>query len=264
MTYFGFLAIFLVIPILILGVMIRNIYMHPSTTNRLLPLWAIGLHMIIAVLYTTPWDNYLVATRVWWYDPSLVTGIVLGWVPLEEYTFFILQPILVGLWLAYWISRYKANNVEKPLVVKSKRNLLGFTVMVWLISVWILFSRWMPGKYLGLELVWALPPMMLQIAFGGDILRRYWRLVITGIGFPTIYLSAADALAIGWGTWTINPEQSTGLLIGNLLPIEEFLFFLLTNSLVSLGLILVWAPESQERIARLRQLLPRKSVHSDK
>ena len=23
-------------------------------------------------VYTTPWDNYLVATNVWWYDPALV------------------------------------------------------------------------------------------------------------------------------------------------------------------------------------------------
>jgi lycopene cyclase domain-containing protein len=54
---------------------------------------------VIAVVYTTPWDNYLVATGVWWYDPQLVTGLVLGWVPIEEYTFFIVQPILAGLWL---------------------------------------------------------------------------------------------------------------------------------------------------------------------
>ena len=30
---------------------------------------------MIAVVYTTHWDNYLVATRVWWYDPALVSGI---------------------------------------------------------------------------------------------------------------------------------------------------------------------------------------------
>ena len=52
---------------------------------------------MVAVLYTTPWDNYLVATGVWWYDPHLVAGLVLGWVPIEEYTFFILQTLAMGL-----------------------------------------------------------------------------------------------------------------------------------------------------------------------
>jgi lycopene cyclase domain-containing protein len=66
---------------------------------------AIGLHVVIALVYTTPWDNYLVATNVWWYDPELVTGIVIGWVPIEEYTFFILQPILGGLWIFFLRNR---------------------------------------------------------------------------------------------------------------------------------------------------------------
>ena len=57
-----------------------------------------SLLVLIAVAYTTPWDNYLVATNVWWYDESLVTGLKLGWVPIEEYTFFVLQTLMTGLW----------------------------------------------------------------------------------------------------------------------------------------------------------------------
>jgi lycopene cyclase domain-containing protein len=103
MTYFSFLIYFLVIPIIILAIIAlvdrrRGAELPP--TLRSWPPWAaITLHVFVAVLYTTLWDNYLVATRVWWYDPDLVTGITFGWVPIEEYTFFILQPILAGLWL---------------------------------------------------------------------------------------------------------------------------------------------------------------------
>ena len=103
MTYFGFLLRFLVVPILILiGITLWNKRRGRERAAALSATsigLAIGLHVLIALLYTTPWDNYLVATGVWWYDPSLVTGVVLGWVPIEEYTFFILQPILVGVWL---------------------------------------------------------------------------------------------------------------------------------------------------------------------
>jgi lycopene cyclase domain-containing protein len=67
-----------------------------------MPYLVVGALVGVALLYTTPWDNDLVATGVWWYDPKLVTGITLGWVPIEEYTFFVLQTLLTGLW-ALWV-----------------------------------------------------------------------------------------------------------------------------------------------------------------
>jgi lycopene beta-cyclase len=135
----------------------------------------------------------------------------------------------------------------------------GLITLVWLVSVVLLAVGWQPGTYLGLELVWALPPIALQLAFGADILWRYRWIVLWGIAAPTLYLSAGDTFAIGAGTWTIDPMQSTGILIGGL-PIEEFVFFLLTNSLVVLGTLLVLAAESHERapqslVRRMKQLV---------
>jgi hypothetical protein len=69
----------------------------------------------------------------------------------------------------------------------------------------------------------------------------------------TLYLSAADAVAINLGTWTINPEKSSDLLLGGILPIEEFLLFLLTNTLITLGITLVVARESHQRFRLIRQ-----------
>jgi len=112
----------------------------------------------------------------------------------------------------------------------------------------ILASKWQPGNYLALELVWALPPIALQLAFGADILWRYRRLVFTAILSLTLYLSTADALAINWGTWTINPQKSLGILLGGILPVEEFLFFLLTNVLITFGVVLILAQESHRRL----------------
>jgi putative membrane protein len=63
----------------------------------------------------------------------------------------------------------------------------------------------------------------------------------------TLYLSLCDALAIGWGTWTINPEQSLDILLGGILPLEEMIFFLLTNTLVAFGVTLMLAPETAAR-----------------
>lgn len=261
MTYFGFLAIFLVIPILILVGMEVWDKRHGRTLPPMLQSWppyaAIALHVLVAVVYTTPWDNYLVATRVWWYDPALVTGIVIGWVPIEEYTFFVLQPILGGLWLLFLARRLQGVAKTEALRPSLRWWSVGVLAVLWVISVIILVVRWQPGTYLGLELAWALLPIMLQVGFGADILWRYRRLVFWTIAPLVLYLSAADTLAIGWGTWTIDPAQSTGILLGGVLPIEELLFFLLTNVLIAFGVTLLLAEESHERLRALRSLLQR-------
>ena len=99
MTYTAFLLQFLVVPIVIVGALAYRNRRKPLASRRglLSPLLALAALVVIAVVYTTPWDNHLVASGVWKYDPALVMGITLGWVPLEEYLFFILQPLLTGL-----------------------------------------------------------------------------------------------------------------------------------------------------------------------
>src|SRR3712207_980037 len=105
MTYFGFLIRFLILPIIILGLLTLWDRQRGKTLPTVLRGWSpagvLATLIVIAVVYTTPWDNYLAATGVWWYDPQRVTGIILGWVPLEEYLFFILQPLMIGFWLLW-------------------------------------------------------------------------------------------------------------------------------------------------------------------
>lgn len=251
MTYFGFLALFLLIPIIFFAILYRK--SQRPTANSQRPLFALALHILMALVYTTPWDNYLVATRVWWYDPELVTGFTIGWVPIEEYTFFIVQPILTGLILLWLMSRPGYYTLHPtPHTPHFNRYALLSVFAIWLLSIIILFSGWEPGTYLGLELGWALLPIMLQIGYGADLLWRYRRLVLTAILPVTLYLSAADALAIGFGTWTINPAQSLDIHLFGVLPVEEFIFFLLTNILIVFGMTLFLVPESQARLQQLR------------
>lgn len=260
MTYFGFLIRFLVVPIVILGtlstyelVRARRSPRQKRTQPARWQDWrgwaAILLHVLVALLYTTPWDNYLVATRVWWYDPELVTGVTWGWVPLEEYTFFVLQTLMVGLALLLLARRLVPAATDQRFLLRQMRLVAPLLAMgVWMGAVAILVTGWAPGNYLALELGWALPPIALQLAYGADILWLYRRPIALAIVPFTLYLALADTLAIGFGTWTINPQQSVGLLIGGVLPVEELLFFLLTNTLVVFGVTLVLAPESLERM----------------
>jgi lycopene cyclase domain-containing protein len=258
MTYFAFLLRFLALPLAVLLIITLVDLRRGKTAPAFLSgsaVWiAIGLHVLLAVIYTTPWDNYLVATGVWYYDPALISGILLGWVPIEEYAFFVLETILVGLW--WW---FLARRLKPPAAFQPSRNirLLSAALLgaVWLCSLFGLFSGWKPGEYLSLILIWALPPMLLQLAFGADILWHDRRLLALAVLPVFLYLSAADSLAISSGTWTIDPARSTGIFIGGL-PIEEAAFFLSTVVLIGFGLTLSLSRLSQARwMTWVRRLL---------
>ncbi len=244
MTYLNFLLLFIV-PAVLLAALVT---VWDARCGRQLPssLRARGAgpvllaHVLVALLYTTPWDNYLVATRVWWYNPQLVLGITLGWVPLEEYFFFILQTALTG-WLLLALHRRLPAAPALPVRAAATLRAAGSATAgaLCLAALWPLATAWQSGSYLALVLVWALPPITLQLAMGADVLWQQRRAVGSALLAATLYLAAADFIAIGSGTWTIDPAQSLGLYIAGTLPVEELIFFLATNMLLVFGITLV-------------------------
>ena len=94
MTYLQFHLIFLLPPLLLLGFLTRRAWLRKQLPG--FGLAALAVHVAVAVLYTTPWDNYLVARGVWGYGEGRVL-FTLGWVPFEEYLFFVLQTLLTGM-----------------------------------------------------------------------------------------------------------------------------------------------------------------------
>lgn len=268
MTYFGFLLWFLILPILLLlaanFIDRRRGLSIPPQLKAWPPAAAILFHVVVALLYTTLWDNYLVANNVWWYDPGLVNGFTIGYVPIEEYTFFVLQPILAGLWLLLLMRRLSLAPAKG-----NRASIRWLTVaaaaVLWVPSIVVLLTGWAPGTYMALILAWALPPIALQFAFGADILLRHRGLVLLAIAVPTLFLAFADALAIGlWGIWTIDPQQSLNILLGGVLPIEEFTFFLLTNTLLVFGVTLILAQESHVRFRQIRAWLERNFLNGNR
>jgi lycopene cyclase domain-containing protein len=111
--------------------------------------------------------------------------------------------------------------------------------------------------YFALELVWAGPIVVMQWLLGLDVLLRRWKVWLPGILLPSLYLTFADSFAIGSHTWTINPDLSLNIFLPLGVPLEELLFFLLTNALVVQGLILVLSPGVSARTGRLIQVIRR-------
>ena len=272
MTYFGFLFRFVFIPILILLAIVlwdnkRGRQIHGFRNGR--AVWiAIGIHVFLAVAYTTPWDNYLVATGVWYYNPDLVTGILIGYVPIEEYTFFIVETILAGLWwwfLARRVSPLPKGDREAPRrggsgvkgSFKPNKTLVYLSasvlILLWFIFAYVFFFGDEQWTYLSITLFWALPAILPQLLFGADILWHYRKLVFWAILIPGAYLSLMDIVALRETTWSISHTQTTGILFFDILPLEEVVFFFITNILISFGMTLLLASVSERRCAGIRE-----------
>ena len=223
MTYLEFLILFIGIP---LSALLPWAYKKQCLDQE--NIFGIGLMCVIALVYTTPWDNYLIMENIWSYPAGVVLATV-GYVPIEEYGFMVMQTILAGvLWS----------------LVSCKINVSGLTPSVkgvlvslipGLVGAYCLSHE--SGTYAGLILVWAFPPLALQWGLGLRALltsAKMWMPIWVGL---TLYLCLADAFAISEGIWAITSTTRSGIEMG-ILPIEEALFFALTNLFVLQGLCL--------------------------
>ncbi|HEX8959062.1 MAG TPA: lycopene cyclase domain-containing protein [Solirubrobacterales bacterium] len=100
MTYAQFLLLFVVPPIVLLG---AHLALRRRLSRRLA--LALGVTAVLAVVYTGPWDSTIISQGVWAYPPGRVLGPTVALVPLEEYTFFVLQVLMTGLLTASLLGR---------------------------------------------------------------------------------------------------------------------------------------------------------------
>jgi lycopene beta-cyclase len=188
----------------------------------------------ICLIYTTPWDNFLIKEGVWTYSRQSVIGTIF-YAPIEEYMFMILQPIVTGLWTIKIFNKYWSSNNTNSLKVVFNILITVFWLSLSLLGYFFLKKE--PTYYLGLILVWACPVVALQWGYGANKIFKNVKVFLISWLVPTIYLCVADRIAIGYKVWTITPQFSTGLNIFGL-PLEEIIFFTITNLLVVQGILL--------------------------
>lgn len=217
--------------------------------------WGTVIVAVIAFVYTTPWDSYMIRREVWWYGDGRVSARLFE-VPLGEYIFFVIQPIITSLWLYLLLARKKtrpSDGWEMRYILTAGG--IAVTGLGW----WL--TQGAESFYIGMVLVWAGPVLVLQWAYGGHYVFRNKGIVAAAVVPPTVYFASVDRFAIENGIWIISDELTTGLkFLG--LPVEEGAFFLLTNLLVVQGVMLfrwtiqewrVWAKE-YETVGRLTRL----------
>jgi hypothetical protein len=228
LSYLEFHAVFVLPPLALLTLLRPPVLRATGRVERT----ALGLMVVAAVLYTTPWDNYMIERGVWYYGDGAVL-VRFGAVPLGEYLFFVLQTVVVGLWLSW----YGVDPTFESGDWRATPRLVGALAAVGATVAGVALLTTARGFYLGAILAWACPLFALQWAVGGGYLVRTWRRWLPAVLVPTLYFAAVDRVAIGLGIWTIAPETSTGRFVLGL-PVEEGAFFLVTTLLVVWGMTL--------------------------
>lgn len=241
MSYWQFDLLALVLPGALL---LRGVHIPARVAGATAALAA------VALVWTAPWDEHLVRTGVWSYDSDRVLAR-LGSVPVEEYAFVVL---LVGLVAAWGLRRGLLPARPVPPGPLSGSRLLGASAWLGVAAAGAgLLAVGGTWRYLGLLLVWVGPPLALQRAVAGDLLRaRAGDRALLALPVA-LWLCVADRLALADGIWLIAPASSTGVALAGL-PLEEALFFLLTTLLVADGLLLA---TDREALARARTLVRR-------
>jgi lycopene cyclase domain-containing protein len=246
MTYAAFHLYFTIPQTILMLLFVRRLY--PKIENKRI-LGIATLLSLLAVVYTTPWDNYLIYKKVWWYGSDQVLGTI-GYVPIEEYFFFIIQCFFTSALFSLLLLKFPFHLAKKKKEESIGKVIVAISLCSFLYGLWCLTGE--ESFYLGLILSWASPIWLLQQNFGYQLLGREWKKLVVGVSIPSIYLSLCDSIAISENTWNISKQFTTGIGIG-VLPLEEILFFFATNIMLVQTLILFLHPEGQEQLQEILQ-----------
>ncbi|KAJ9478956.1 Bifunctional lycopene cyclase/phytoene synthase [Pseudozyma hubeiensis] len=190
---------------------------------------------IIAFVWTTPWDNLIVRNRAWFYHRHCIWFTV-GYVPIEEYFFFVVQSLISTLWCTL-LTRWALPNLYLTPSSPARRTLATPALVLCALSLVVGLKAAVPEThtyYFGMISWWSSLPLALLLWGSIDFVRNMGLRAgllpfALSVLAPTFYLWGSDVYALRRGTWHINEATSLNIFPIPDLPIEEMLFFLVTN-----------------------------------
>jgi putative membrane protein len=183
----------------------------------------------IAFAFSCLWDNLPAWRGVWTVEAHMTIGTA-GFMPFEEYFWFIDHTLLASFWvLRLWSSRRTRSESFATSRRETRTIGAGLCLLAALCGLWLLqFER---TFYLGVLLSFMSPVAAFQWWFCGHLLVQQPREWIMGIAVPSIYLLLLDTWAIHRGLWRISQTYTTGLhLFG--VQLEQILVYTTTTALV--------------------------------
>jgi len=236
MTYLRFHLIFNLPVLIVLGATTGNLPWFPGE------LAAGGLVLVAVLLFTTPWDNLAAKWGIWGF-PRDKYSVRIGYLPVEEYAFFLLQSANVMLAvraLFHFVPNWQTG--QGVLVSKLTLICLGGSLLPWLLIFFQL--RWLrkrggPCVNYALHLAWFLPVIYGQWVLAPFLFLAHAGMLATVTGAFGIYYTLADYVAVRCGTWFFDEKQITGVKLARILPWEEVAFFFVTSLLVAQSYLLL-------------------------
>ena len=236
MTYLRFHLIFN-LPLLILLAALTGTV--PWTADEGL---ALGIVLLAVMIFTAPWDNLAAKWGIWGF-PREKYSVRLGYLPVEEYAFFLLQSANVMLAvraLFHFFSYWQTGQITG--IGKGTLICLAATIVPWAFVT--LQLRWLrrkagPRVNYAVHLAWFLPVIFSQWILAPWLFWGHAGLLALVTAAFGIYYTLADLAAVRAGTWFFDEKQITGVKLGGILPWEEIAFFFLTSLLVAQSYLLL-------------------------
>ncbi len=203
---------------------------------------AAGLVLLAVVLFTSPWDNLAAKWGIWGFPPEKYSFRI-GYLPVEEYAFFLLQSVNVILAvraLFHFIPDWQTGQ-ETP-IGRVTLICLAASILPWILV--LVQLRWLrrkggPRFNYAIHLAWFLPVIYSQWVVAPYLFLGHARMLgMLAVAFG-VYYTLADIAAVRAGTWHFDEKQITGVKLGGLLPWEEIAFFFLTSLLVAQSYLLL-------------------------
>jgi len=206
---------------------------------------AFGLVLLAVMIFTTPWDNLAAKWGIWGF-PREKYSLRIGYLPVEEYAFFLLQSANVMLavralfrFFPNWLTGIETGVGKWTLIC------LGGSLVPWALVA--LQLRWMRRKAgsrvnYAIHLAWFLPVIYAQWVLAPWLFLAHVALLALVMAVFGIYYTLADLVAVRGGTWFFDESQITGAKLGGVLPWEEVAFFFLTSLLVAQSYLLLLPP----------------------
>jgi lycopene cyclase domain-containing protein len=240
MTYLRFHLIFNLPLLIILGAMTGQVRWSTGEAE------AFGIVLAAVIIFTTPWDNLAAKWGIWGFPRDKYSARI-GYLPVEEYAFFLLQSANVMLAVRAFFHYLPDWQTEQETVIGPWTLIfLGASVIPWIFIT--LQLRWLrreagPCVNYAIHLAWFLPVIYAQWVLTPPL---FWAhaglLALITFGFG-IYYTLADLAAVKAGTWFFDEKQITGVKLGGILPWEEIAFFFLTSLLVAQSYLLLLPSE---------------------
>ncbi len=203
---------------------------------------ALVLVLVAVMIFTTPWDNLAAKWGIWGF-PREKYSLRVGYLPIEEYAFFLVQSLNVMLAvraLFHFMPDWEGG--AETEIGKWTIICLGASTVSW--GIVAMGFRWLrkrcgPCVNYAIHLAWFLPVIYVQWVIAPWMFWDHAGLLALVTGAFGVYYTLADLAAVRAGTWFFDEKQITGVKLAGVLPWEEIAFFFLTSLLVAQSYLLL-------------------------